>query len=595
MSVFVASISLIRQSTAERLSLEWLNENTRLTDNTALFYHPNCSCRYRHEAITQESQSETFPTVSPDKKLILFADCRLDNRSELIGSLAPSKKQQTTDPELILAAYQKWGEHFVNQLKGDYSLVLVDTLTGKAFFVVDPLGKKHLFWKEQDGQIFVSNQLVQLAPKRSTLNQKAIHSLIFRQNSFSQLSPNSTWYDNIYLVPPGCVVKWLGSEDRHHLQSRIYWSPENIKKINLTPAQEPEVIEHYRDLFRQAVKRRLRTHDPVCSHLSGGFDSSSVASVAAEYCENAPLHCFMHTTESASININHSHWSNSESQYVEALLAIRPNIKLSMIEKRHFKTLDLIQMQLEHSASFFLNFDNADYLTTIAQHASEQGAKVILTGEKGNLGFSYHGSAPKSPLKRLRRSLRQLLGRTKAEHYLYPAVSRNTQAYYRHHLAKSIRSFKQGQRLQSHPHCDSAAFLKNYAGIEHWDPTADIDLISFILSLPDNMFYRNGQDRYLARKGCAAWLPEEIYHRESIGLQSADMLIHFQQQKHQIMQYIQRYKNEASYFDWAWVEHQFHQLINAPSQQLDPNNLIAINGIYTALSICALENYANKN
>jgi asparagine synthase (glutamine-hydrolysing) len=81
-------------------------------DDSGVWNEEATGLGHRMLKTTPEAENEKLPFVSKDKSLVITADARLDNRKELISLLGPFDESNSpvSDSELILAAYQKWGE-----------------------------------------------------------------------------------------------------------------------------------------------------------------------------------------------------------------------------------------------------------------------------------------------------------------------------------------------------------------------------------------------------------------------------------------------------------------------------------------------------
>ena len=77
---------------------------------------------------TPESLHEKLPLVSKSGDLVLTADARLDNRDELVRALGITgrPREEIGDGELILGAYEKWGERCPERLLGDFPFAIWD-------------------------------------------------------------------------------------------------------------------------------------------------------------------------------------------------------------------------------------------------------------------------------------------------------------------------------------------------------------------------------------------------------------------------------------------------------------------------------------
>ncbi len=112
---------------------------------------------HRMLSTTPESLLEKLPLVSRSGDLAITADARIDNRDELIGLLRlkdyPAEK--ITDSQLILTAYEKWGESCSQYLLGDFAFAIWDRRKQTLFCGRDHFGVKPFYYYYCSGQIFV--------------------------------------------------------------------------------------------------------------------------------------------------------------------------------------------------------------------------------------------------------------------------------------------------------------------------------------------------------------------------------------------------------------------------------------------------------
>src|SRR5258706_5862826 len=237
---------------------------------------------------TWEAETETQP-LTLDGKVWLTADARIDGRKELIAELEEklrtklripqrsngngSELRIPNDAELILFAYQAWGEDCVRHLIGDVAFAIWDSRERRLFCGRDHFGVKP-FYYAHTGNIFIfSNTLncLRLHPEVSTeLNDLAIADfLLFGINQ--ELS--TTAFRDIRCLPAASrLIASTGD-----LKINLYWAAPRNGHIDY--AQPGEYVDHFSELLTQAVKERLRT-DRIGVSMSGGLDSTSVAAVA---------------------------------------------------------------------------------------------------------------------------------------------------------------------------------------------------------------------------------------------------------------------------------------------------------------------------
>ena len=226
---------------------------------------------------TRESLRERQPT-SLDGEVWITADARVDGRAELVRKLRSKGADSTgatPDPQLILQAYQVWGEQCVDQLLGDFAFAIWDGPRRRLFCARDHFGIKPFYYARVGDCLVFSNTLdcVRMHPAVSEeLNDLAIADfLLFNYNQ----EPATTVFADIQRLPAAHFLTWSAGSPR----IQRYWElplegPLRYKRTN-------EYVEHFRVLLRAAVGDRLRT-ERVGVFMSGGMDSSTVAATAKE-------------------------------------------------------------------------------------------------------------------------------------------------------------------------------------------------------------------------------------------------------------------------------------------------------------------------
>jgi asparagine synthase (glutamine-hydrolysing) len=231
----------------------------------------NVGMLYRALHITRESRKETQPHVAPSG-IVLTWDGRLDNRVELVRELGDGASMDATDVQIVALAFDEWGTACFARLIGDWALSLWDP--GSRFLILakDPIGARHLYYARDQKQIVWStilDPLVLLSRRRFAVNEEYVAGWL-SLNPAAHLTP----YAGVHSVPP-CSFVQLRAE-AHSI--RKYWDFDPTKTISYRTDGEYE--EHFRTVFKEAIRRRLRSDSPVLAELSGGMDSSSIVCVA---------------------------------------------------------------------------------------------------------------------------------------------------------------------------------------------------------------------------------------------------------------------------------------------------------------------------
>ena len=220
---------------------------------------------------TDESRRETQPHRSKSGAIVSW-DGRLDNRRSLIDQLHGDISANSTDVEIVAAAFDRWATDCFAKFIGDWAVAIVDLRAHSAILAKDFVGTRHLYYGVEREQITwstVLDPLVLLSEKSAQLNEE------YLAGWFSFLpAAHLTPYENIHAVPPSSFVK-LSSGER---QTKKYWDFDSRHTIRYRTDAEYE--DHFRIVFQDAVRRRLRCDSPILAELSGGMDSSSIVCVA---------------------------------------------------------------------------------------------------------------------------------------------------------------------------------------------------------------------------------------------------------------------------------------------------------------------------
>ena len=200
-------------------------------------------------------------------------DGRLDNREDLLLRMQDGLGNETCDALLALAAYQQGGADGFRNLIGDWSLAIWDQAREAIVLASDYAGVRPLYYCVQSERVLWSTRLKPLVEwaQASEIDDEYVAAFL----SFGAC-PHRTPYRGIYSVPPGHSV--VVSRDGTVI--RPFWElpfGDTVRYRN-----ESDYEERLVELFREAVRCRLRSDKPVLADLSGGLDSSSIVCMATQ-------------------------------------------------------------------------------------------------------------------------------------------------------------------------------------------------------------------------------------------------------------------------------------------------------------------------
>ena len=240
-------------------------------DDDGSYSKSNLSILYCAFHTTRESRQARQPHIT-DSGTVITWDGRLDNRTELVGLLQNGLMVSSADIAIVAAAYERWGAGCFAKFLGDWALSIWDPTARSLILAKDPIGVRHLYYALDENQVTWStilDPLILFAAKTFSLCEEYIAGW-FSLFPAAHLTP----YIGIHAVPPSSLV--LIRNGTHTVSK--YWDFDPDRRIHYNTDSEYE--EHFRFVFAEAVKRRLRSHNPVLAELSGGMDSSSIVCMA---------------------------------------------------------------------------------------------------------------------------------------------------------------------------------------------------------------------------------------------------------------------------------------------------------------------------
>jgi asparagine synthase (glutamine-hydrolysing) len=247
-------------------------------DGVSLYRGSPVTLAYHALHTTPESRSEIQPHICPSGAVIVW-DGRLDNREELNAALGLPLNTKSTDVQIVATAFDLWGTDCFAKLIGDWAVTIWNETNRLLILAKDFLGIRPLFYSLENDRVIwstVLDPLVTLSGKPFELNQEYVAGWLA-----SYPAADITPYIGIHSVPPSSFV--TVREEGHSINK--YWDFDPGKRI--VHASDGDYEEHFRTVFREAVRRRLRSDQTICGELSGGMDSPSIVCMADSIIDSA--------------------------------------------------------------------------------------------------------------------------------------------------------------------------------------------------------------------------------------------------------------------------------------------------------------------
>ena len=193
-----------------------------------------------------------------------------------------------SDTEILVHAWEEWGEDALNELRGMFAFALLDLRERHAtapilFLARDPVGIKPLYYTQTpEGFAFASEVRALLAsgvaPKR--LSRDALTSYLL----FGSVSEPVTLVEGVFSLPPGHRMLLHVPERRRVPRARQWWDPavSPVARDLRKPRDLASAAKKLRPMLEDAVKAHLIADVPVGLFLSSGLDSGAIAALAAK-------------------------------------------------------------------------------------------------------------------------------------------------------------------------------------------------------------------------------------------------------------------------------------------------------------------------
>jgi asparagine synthase (glutamine-hydrolysing) len=193
----------------------------------------------------------------------------LELKSQLSSTWAFKTK---SDTEVILAAYATWGEDCVTKFRGMFAFALWDQNQKKLFCARDHFGIKPFYYADQNGSYYFASEIKALLPflKDREVNPEALKDYLF----FQLYLHGKTLFRGVQELPPAHLLVLQHGK----LQIRRYWEVHYRPELG---QKESYFQDRLADLMDQSIDLHLRSDVPVGAYVSGGLDSSLVATLAA--------------------------------------------------------------------------------------------------------------------------------------------------------------------------------------------------------------------------------------------------------------------------------------------------------------------------
>jgi asparagine synthase (glutamine-hydrolysing) len=228
------------------------------------------------------------PVWNETRDVAVIFNGELYNYRELRERLARAGHRFATqsDTEVLVHAWEEWGEDCLDELRGMFAFALLDLRNRYAivpllFLARDPLGIKPLYYTQTaEGFAFASEVRALLAGRAAErkLSQDALTAYLL----FGSVSEPVTLIDGVFSLPPGHRMLLYVPERRRMPRARAWWDATRSRasrKLD-TPRDLSSAAQQLRPMLQDAIRAHLIADVPIGLFLSSGLDSGAIAALA---------------------------------------------------------------------------------------------------------------------------------------------------------------------------------------------------------------------------------------------------------------------------------------------------------------------------
>jgi asparagine synthase (glutamine-hydrolysing) len=509
-------------------------------DGSGTFYFKNCALGHVRLSIVDLSTGQQ-PMLSPNQKSGIIFNGEIYGYRDIKETIHNFSFNTTSDTEVILALYEKYGKDFLKYLPGMFAFAVWDDMNQELICARDRFGEKPFYYAfGNNGEFIFASEIKAIIASGLITPILDYNSLNFYLQHL-YIHPHQTIYQNIYTLPPAHSLRYYKGK----VIIERYWQlPEMNKDIELS-----EATEQFKDLLDRAVAKQLIADVPVGAFLSGGLDSSTIVALASRHQSNLSTFSF-----GFEESVNEHPFAK---QVAEGYCTNHVELSDNYVDIGDL----LLEMQDVYDEPFA---DSSNIPTYLISKLARQYGKVVLTGDGGDellagydfwykplLSFEYKPEYNKTVILMYHLADRfgKLLGRpipnylqnrikgpqnninavaeTHVQQNVFFTATKLQQLGLNIYTTSAISGYQSGTvddalRMDIQDYMPGDILVKTDRasmanGLELRAPFLDVDFASFCISLPSRLKINHNTDKLILRKAFEMSWPEEIRNRGKRG------------------------------------------------------------------------------
>ncbi len=546
---------LIERSVLVRMNQ---TQHHRGPDETGLHLAPGVGLGHKRLSIIDLATGQQ-PLFNEDGSVVVVYNGEIYNYGELIPELTALGHvfRTRSDTEVIVHAWEAWGEDCVNRFRGMFAFALWDARQETLFLARDRLGVKPLFYAQlPDGMVLFGSELKSLM-SHGSLGREIDPRSVEDYFALGYVPEPRTIFTSAHKLAPGhtlCLRRGQAAA-----QPRRYWDVQftGANQISAVDAQA-ELVER----LRESVRLRMISEVPLGAFLSGGVDSSAVVAMMAGRSAEPVNTC----------SISFEDPSHDEAVFAQQVAdQYKTHHFVDRVETDDFDLIDTLAALYDEPYA-----DSSAIPTYRVCQLARKHVTVALSGDGGDESFGgyrrYRLHLGEERMRAavplaVRQPLFGTLGRLypkadRAPRFLrakstFQALARNSVDAYFHSVSifrddmrdalfspafkvrlggyKAVEVFRgHAQRANTDDPLSMIQYLDMHTymigdintkvdrasmahALEVREPLMDHALVEWVASLPSNLKMRDGEGKWLLKKAMEPHLPNNILYRPKMG------------------------------------------------------------------------------
>ncbi|WPO91326.1 asparagine synthase (glutamine-hydrolyzing) [Chryseobacterium sp. HR92] len=490
---------------------------------------------FRRLSIVDLSEKGHQPMLSENEQIIITFNGEIYNfkkirkELEILGHVFRSN----SDTEVILKAYQEWGNSVFVMLDGMFAICIVNLVSQQLILARDRVGMKPLFYHQSEEGLVWASEIKALLKNefvKPEINWNGVYTNFLFQTT---LAPQTCFQDIFSLEPASFMTIDLAD---HKITKEKFWV---LPSSSVKNVSEEEAVRKIDELLSESISEQLYADVPVAVMMSGGIDSTLIASKSKSF--------------NSDVNTYTISYPFSEEEVKNASLAARHfGVSHDIKEVSDHEALEQLKENIQHFEEPYSGFE---VLINAAKYAHDRDFKVVLSGNGADELFAGYSHTLKlnrwllmrnfnfvSPFiftkdkfsqrvknyfsqddmfdffRQSQISMRPLEAKSLIASDIYSKIDSNFSKY---HISESKNysgyfEYDMKYSLSSHHVFRDDLSAMKYS-VEFRYPYLSNSLINYVASLPEKIRFSGTQNKPLLRKTAEKYLPESVLNMPKKG------------------------------------------------------------------------------